>query len=117
MSSTDEVPGKPLTPVVYHTLIALASGPRHGYAISQDVEDATEGQIRMGPGTLYGSLQRMEKSGLLRVADPVGSGSAHEDRRRYYELTPRGRGALEAEARRLERAVALARSRSVLDPS
>lgn len=106
---------KPLTPAVYHVLLALAGGPLHGYAISRDVDNATAGAVPMGPGTLYGSLQRMTEAGLVRNATGVESDASHEDRRRYYRLTDAGRAALQAEARRLEHAVDLARRRSVLD--
>jgi len=105
----------PLTPVVYHTLLALVDGPLHGYAISQDVEKVTAGAVRMGPGTLYGTLQRLRESGLLREAGAEPATDAvHADRRRYYELTPRGRDSLRAEAERLESAVRIARDRAVL---
>lgn len=105
---------KPLTPVVFHTLLALASGPLHGYAISRMVDDATGGGVQMGPGTLYGSLQRMESAGFVTEADTVNGDASHEDRRRYYVLTAEGRIALEAEAMRLEHAVHLARAANVL---
>ncbi len=107
-------PDKPLTPAVYHTLLALAEGPLHGYAISKDVEEATEGQLRMGPGTLYGTLQRMQKAGLLEEAPAEETDAVHAGRRRYYRLTAEGREALARETARLERAVRLARSRAVL---
>lgn len=114
---------KPLTPPVFHTLLALADGPLHGYAISQEVENATEGQVRMGPGTLYGSLQRMQDAGFVHeavsaeAASRRAASSPHAERRRYYALTPSGRRALETEARRLEKAVNLARARAVLGSS
>lgn len=104
----------PLTPVVFHTLLALADGPLHGYAISQEVEAATDGSVPMGPGTLYGSLQRMQNNGLVQEVS-VPSTGGHADRRRYYSLTAAGRAALEREARRLSKAVDLARARSVLE--
>lgn len=109
-----DAPQKPLTPAVYHTLLALAQGPLHGYAISADVEETTAGQVKMGPGTLYGTLQRLETAGMVKRAESTESDSIHEDRRRYHELTPRGRTALAAEAERLVGAVRLARERSVL---
>ena len=108
---------KPLTPAVFHTLLALARGPLHGYAISQEVDEATGGGIRMGPGTLYGTLKRVQASGFVAEARGLEGDASHEERRRYYELTPAGRGALEGEARRLERAVGLARARDVLSSS
>lgn len=105
---------RPLTPAVYHTLLALAEGPLHGYAISKDVEEASGGRVRMGPGTLYGTLQRLQKAGLLRESAATSSDAVHEERRRYYRLTASGKKALAREATRLEQAVELARARAVL---
>lgn len=117
----------PLTPVVLHILLALADGGttpeeavgKHGYAVAQEVETTTDGQIRMGPGTLYGSIQRMLTSGLIEeVARPKGArprGHPGEDeRRRYYRLTAFGRRVLELELDRLARVVRLARSKQLL---
>lgn len=103
----------PLTPVVFHTLLALAEAPRHGYAIAREVEEVTEGRVKMGPGTLYGSLQRMRDEGLIAETDaPRQSRDAvHGDRRRYYELTALGRTALRLEGERLARASRLVESR------
>ncbi len=113
----DRQSSKPLTPAVLHTLLALANGPLHGYAISQEVERATDGQVRMGPGTLYGTLQRMQAAELVQPVYSEDAGtSPHADRRRTYTMTTAGRQALETEARRLEKIVALARTRAVLDP-
>jgi DNA-binding PadR family transcriptional regulator len=98
---------QPLTPPVLHVLLALAEGALHGYAIMQRVEE--ESGIEMGPGTVYGSLRRMERDGLVEeVASPADEGEA---RRRYYALTRTGHAALRAEAVRLERVAALARAR------
>lgn len=118
----------PLTPVVLHILLALAegrgdeTGGKHGYAVAQEVETMTEGQIRMGPGTLYGSIQRLLTAGLIEeVARNKGaarvSRSAHaaeEERRRYYRLTAIGQQALELELARLARVVVVARSKQLL---
>jgi DNA-binding PadR family transcriptional regulator len=102
----------PLTPVVLHILLALAREDLHGYAVSRDVEEQTAGAIRMGPGTLYGSLQRLLDAELIReVAVPAGAGGAHAERRRYYGITALGRSALRADAERLAGAVRLARTR------
>lgn len=101
----------PLTPVVFHILVALAEGPAHGYAVAQEVERVTDGRVRMGPGTLYGALQRMRDDGLIEEAENPGEEGAHADRRRYYRWTALGRDALRAEAGRLGRAVDLARAR------
>jgi DNA-binding PadR family transcriptional regulator len=101
----------PLTPVVFHTLVALASGPVHGYAIAQEVERETGGRIRMGPGTLYGSLQRMRDEELIEESANPGEDGVHSERRRYYRLTRWGAAVLRAETGRLRRAVELADGR------
>lgn len=92
-------------------LVALAAGPKHGYAIAQDVEELTDGRIVMGPGTLYGSLQRMVVAGLIEEAENPGEGGVHAERRRYYRMTPTGTAALRSESERLLRAVNAARER------
>lgn len=104
----------PLTPVVFHTLLALAGGPSHGYAIAREVEDVSGGRVRMGPGTLYGSLQRMLDDGLIEETENPGEEGLHAERRRYYRVTARGLAVLRAETGRLEQAVTLAHAR--LDP-
>jgi DNA-binding PadR family transcriptional regulator len=101
----------PLTPATFHALVALANGPTHGYAIAKEVEELTGGRIVMGPGTLYGSLQRMVASGLVREARNPGDGGLHAERRRYYEITPLGAEALRTESERLLRAASLAQVR------
>lgn len=98
----------PLTATVYHVLVSLAAGPRHGYAIAQEVEDLTDGRIVMGPGTLYGSLQRMLGAGLIAEAPNPGEEGLHAERRRYYRVSPLGAAALRAESRRLLRAAHVA---------
>jgi len=101
----------PLSTSVFHVLVAMADGPRHGYAIAQDVEELTEGRIVMGPGTLYGSLQRMCAAGLIEEAENPGEAGLHADRRRYYRMTALGGRALRAESERMLRAVHVARER------
>lgn len=101
----------PLTPTVFHMLVALAEGPRHGYAIARDVEDLTDGRIVMGPGTLYGSLARMQEAGLIVEAQNPGEEGLHAERRRYYRMTALGSAALGAESERLLRAASVARAR------
>ncbi len=101
----------PLTPTVFHILVALAGEARHGYAVAREVESVTEGSISMGPGTLYGSLQRMSEWGLIEEADNPGDDGLHAQRRRYYGMTALGRAALRAESERLLRAVHVAQER------
>jgi DNA-binding PadR family transcriptional regulator len=91
-------------------LAALAAGPRHGYAIRQEVEARTEGAVRLWPASLYGALQEMTERGWIReTASPLGGDD--DARRRYYEMTGTGRAALGEEARRLEALAAFARAR------
>lgn len=97
----------PLTPVVFHILLAIADGHTHGYAIGQAVEEVSG--RRMGPGTIYGSLQRMERDGLVEEVQ-----DSDDERRKPFVITTRGRRALEAEAARIERLAALARSRNLV---
>jgi DNA-binding PadR family transcriptional regulator len=111
MDGTDLDGILPLTPAAFHTLVALAEGPRHGYAIAQEVEELTDGRIVMGPGTLYGSLQRMLGTDLIEEAENPGDGGLHADRRRYYRISALGRAALRSESERLLRAVHLAQER------
>jgi DNA-binding PadR family transcriptional regulator len=105
--------GKPTSLPVLHIMLALADGPRHGYAIKQAVEGRTEGGIRLGPGTLYEAIQRLEDGGLIeempqaRVAEPA---NGQEAQRRYYCLTDRGWATLRRELRTLGQLVDAARS-------
>ncbi len=105
----------PLTPVVFHTLLTLAEGEGHGYAIAREVEKQTEGRVRMGPGTLYGSLQRMCSLGLIEPIQPRKDPSAHGQRRRYYQITRFGKRVLREETQRLAEVVNLARTRVAPD--
>lgn len=104
----------PLTPAVFHILLALADGEKHGYAIMREVETRTAGAMRMGPGTLYGSIQRMRKDGLIVEALERADPTHGEERRRYYRLTGFGQRVVLAEARRLEELVHIAQSKQVL---
>ena len=104
----------PLTPAVLHILLALADGERHGYAIAQAIEALTEGMVRMGPGTLYGSIGRMVAGGLIEESPRPRGRAIDDDRRRFYRMTSFGRRVLESEIERLARVVALARTKNVL---
>lgn len=97
----------PLTPAVFHILLALREGPLHGYAIMQAVEESGEGRVAMGPGTLYGSLRRMEERGLVVEVDLTDEPRPRG--RRDYRVTDLGRAVVEAELERLGRLVAFAR--------
>lgn len=103
----------PLTPAVFHILLALADGEKHGYAIMQEIGARTDGAMRLGPGTLYGSIQRMLKDGLIVEAQERAGTTHGDERRRYYRLTSFGLRVLRAEARRLEQLVRIAQSKLV----
>jgi len=97
----------PLTPQVFHILVALADRDQHGYGIMQDVAERTGGGMRLSPGTLYGSIKRMLEQGLvveLRAKDRPDV-QDDDERRRYYRLTPLGRKVVKAEAARLSEMV------------
>ena len=100
---------RPLTPAMFHILLALAAGERHGYAIMREVEVLTGGAQRLGPGRLYGSIKRMLADGLIEECGERPDPAAGDERRRYYRLTDLGRRAAGTEARRLEVLVVAAR--------
>jgi DNA-binding PadR family transcriptional regulator len=102
---------KPLSVPVLHIMLALADAPRHGYAIRQEVEKRTEGAVRLGPGTLYEAIQRLEQARLIEEA-PAGDDPANgqEAQRRYYRLTERGWQTLREELQSLGQLVNAARS-------
>jgi DNA-binding PadR family transcriptional regulator len=105
----------PLTPPVFHILVALSGGERHGYAIMQDVAWQTNDALQLGPGTLYGCLKRMLVAGLVEESDERPDPALDDSRRRYYRMTMLGQHTVRAEAERLENAVTAARSRRLLD--
>lgn len=104
----------PLTPAVFHILLALADGEKHGYGIMQEVEAVSAGQVNMGPGTLYGSIKRMLASGLIEESDERPDPALDDERRRYYRLTPFGQQVVTAEARRLAALVSVAQSKRLI---
>ena len=99
----------PLPHAALHVLVALAGGPLHGYAIMGAVEDLTEGRLRMGPGTLYGSIKKLLADGLIEESDTRPDPDLDDERRRYYRLTGLGQAACKAELDRLS--TLLSRSR------
>ena len=104
----------PLTPAVFNIMLALADGEKHGYGIMLEVETNTNGQITMGPGTLYGSIKRMLKAGLIEECDERSDPDLDHQRRRYYRLTGMGQQVLRLEAERLASQVHLARAKNLL---
>src|SRR2546423_1634501 len=98
----------PLTPAVLHILLALSSGERHGYGIMKQVESESQGKVKMGPGTLYGSLGRMIEAGLIRESDKKVDPRLDDERRIYYAITALGQRTLAAELERYREVVAVA---------
>ena len=105
---------QPLTPAVFHILMALADGEKHGYSIMKDVEKQTNNKIKLGPGTLYGSIKRMLSAGLIEESDERPDTTLDDERRRYYRLSSIGQAVLNKECIRLEDAVKVARVKQVL---
>src|SRR5687768_7657841 len=103
----------PLTPAIAHILLAVADADRHGYGIMQEVARLTDNSVRMGPGTLYGTIKRMLASRLIEEADERPDPSLDDERRRYYRLTPLGRRALAAESARVATLLTAARAKKV----
>jgi DNA-binding PadR family transcriptional regulator len=96
----------PLSAAELQILLALTGGKRHGYAIAQEAAEQSDGRVRLGPGTLYGTLQRLQDHGWVATTEaPAGV----DERRRYYRLTGAGRVALETEISRMEGLVRRAR--------
>lgn len=104
----------PLTPAVFHILLSLSGGERHGYAIMRDVAADTDGALRLGPGTLYGCLKRMLAARLVEESDERPDPKLDNERRRYYRITDFGAQTVRAEADRLAAAVAAAQARRLL---
>jgi DNA-binding PadR family transcriptional regulator len=104
----------PLTPTVFHILLALADQERHGYGIMQEVLVMTHNRVRMGPGTLYGSIKRMLKAKLIEESDERPDPELDDERRRYYRLTDLGRRVLIAEAQRLSALINVAQAKHIL---
>lgn len=100
----------PLPPATFHILLAVLNGERHGYAIIQDVEARTDGELRMSAGTLYRSVARMVEQGLLAEVTARRRTMTDDERRRYYRITPFGTAVARAEMRRLAQLVRLARA-------
>src|SRR5215468_12607569 len=104
----------PLTPPVFHILLALADEERHGYGIMQDVARQTGDALQLGPGTLYGCLKRMLAAGLVEESDERPDPALDDERRRYYRITEFGARTVRAEAQRLATSLTAARARRLL---
>src|SRR2546422_9896838 len=104
----------PLRPSVFHILLALSDGDLHGYGIMQEVAEHTQGQIKLGPGTLYGSIKRLLSDRLIVEADERPDPAMDDERRRYYRLTDFGQQVLRAEARRISKMVSVAQRKRLV---
>ena len=104
----------PLTPSMFHVLLALAGDDLHGYAILKEVELRTGGKVRLSTGTLYGIIKRLLNDGLIVELRSRPAESEDDERRRYYRLTPQGRQVATAEAERMDEILSVARSRNLL---
>lgn len=111
VTSADARAFLPLTPAVLHILLSLSDGARHGYGIAKESSERTNGEVKLGPGTLYGTLGRLMNAGLVVEAN---GGVQADDRRRFYRITPLGREALTLEAQRLAAVVSVARAKAVI---
>jgi DNA-binding PadR family transcriptional regulator len=103
----------PLTPQQFHILLALTGAHLHGYGIIRDVAERTGGAVRLGTGTLYTALARLEALALVGESERRAPAGEDDDRRRYYRLTPLGRAVLKAETERLEALVRHARAKGI----
>ena len=101
----------PLTHVAFHVLVALSTANRHGYGILRHVAERTDGRVELEAGSLYAAIKRMREEGWIEEVSPV---AGEDSRRRTYAITELGREILEAESRRLEGMVRLAREAKVL---
>jgi DNA-binding PadR family transcriptional regulator len=110
----NHTPYQPLTPAVFQILLALADGEKHGYAIMKDVETQSGGAIKMGPGTLYGSIKRMLAAGLIEESGERPDPALDDERRRYYRLSGLGEQVVAVESQRLAQLVRVARQKHVL---
>ena len=104
----------PLTPAMFHVLLALADKERHGYEIMQEVQERTAGSVRLGPGTLYGSIKRMLSDGLIEESDDRPDPELDDERRRYYRLSDFGYRVARAESQRLANLVSSVRAKKLL---
>src|SRR5512141_440219 len=103
-----------LTPAAFHIMLLLADGEKHSYAIMREVAEHTQGKMRLGPGSLYGTIKRMLADGWIEESDERPDPKLDDERRRYYRLTGVGIQLVQAEAERLEQLVDIARGKKLL---
>ena len=113
MSKDKQSPGDflPLAPAVFHILLSLADGERHGYALKREIAARTDGRMRLGPGVLYGAIAKLLAQGLIEESDDRPDPHLDDERRRYYRITAFGRKVAHAEAARMRALVDLASAR------
>jgi DNA-binding PadR family transcriptional regulator len=114
MPETDPEIHLPLSPAAFHILLALADGEKHGYAIMQEVAALTAGQLKLGPGTLYGAVKRLLAGEWIVESEERPAPELDDQRRRYYRLTELGERVVRAEAARLSKLVDAARSKRLV---
>jgi DNA-binding PadR family transcriptional regulator len=115
MTETEKEPQDllPLPPAQLHILLALADGEKHGYAVMSEVEQMTDGEVSMGPGTLYGAIKRMLNAGLIEESDNRPDPELDDERRRYYRTSGFGARVLTAELSRLDQLIRTAEAKKV----
>jgi DNA-binding PadR family transcriptional regulator len=104
----------PLPAAAFQIMLALSDGDLHGYAIMREVEEQTGGRLRLGPGTLYGSIQALVEGKLIEEVDRPGDTEEHRERRRYYRVTVAGRKRMRSEAEKMADVLRVARARKIL---
>src|SRR5215212_6257820 len=107
----------PLAPAVFHILLSLAEGERHGYALKREIAKRTDGKLTLGAGALYGSISKLLAQGLIEESDERPDPHLDDERRRYYRITPLGRKVAHAEAARMRELVQLAALRLGREPA
>jgi DNA-binding PadR family transcriptional regulator len=111
MSPTDRQAANeltPLSPAFFHILLSLGEGERHGYALKREIALRTDGKLKLGPGMLYGSINKMRELGLIEESDDRPDAHLDDERRRYYRITSYGRKVAQAEAARMRELAQLA---------
>jgi DNA-binding PadR family transcriptional regulator len=114
MTKRDPIPHLPLTPAMFHVLVALADGDKHGYAILKEVKRRSDNKVRLSAGTLYAVIKRLLDDELIAESDERPDPALDDERRHYYRLLPFGRQVAVAEAERMEQALSLARAKRLI---
>lgn len=116
-STSDPTSFLPLKPAAFHILLALVDAERHGYGIMQEVISLTHSSVKLGPGTLYGTIKRLLADGLITESEARPDPALDDERRRYYCLTQLGRRVITLEAQRLADLVSMASAKKLFDSS